>query len=78
MLGLLVLTMAPVRQGESRGIVNAKAQALVVPPMSTLPMEGQVTLGLLHAGQLTHSGGHPDNLRLSGHGRRCSVQVRSL
>src|SRR5882672_1462014 len=33
MLGLLVLSMAPVRQEESRGIVNAKAQALVVPPV---------------------------------------------
>jgi len=78
MLGLLVLTMAPVRQGESRGIVNAKPQALVVPPMSTLLMEVRTTLGLLHARQLTLSGGRPDNLQLPGHGIRGSVQVRSL
>src|SRR5712671_1812400 len=78
MLGLLVLSMAPVREEESRGIVNAKAQALLVPPTSTSPMEGWVTLGLLHAGQLTRSGGCPDNLRSQGRGRRCSVQVRLL
>ena len=78
MLGLLVLTMALVRQEESRGIVNAKAQAWVVPPMLTWLKEGQAMLGLLHAGQLALSGGCPDNLRLSGHGRRGSVQVRSL